>query len=215
MSRRTSPSGAAAESAPSTATAPSKPYAPASDGPAVWLGALARRFPDLLGELAPSPGSALRERPGAARVGGTSAPVRLCVSDAIRDVTDGVVELEEAVRDRLGLRPVAPAPVPVRLRRIAGLLDRVTEHADLTAHVTDEARRMVHRCSRVLGAPEQLVRVAGRCPACDSVSLRAFPERAVVMCVNPVCRHVLEGACEEEGAERDERDGRDEREVAG
>ncbi|GGR73553.1 hypothetical protein GCM10010252_10150 [Streptomyces aureoverticillatus] len=165
----------------------------ASDGPAVWLGALARRFPDLLGELVPSPGSALRERPGAARVGGTSAPVRLCVSDAIRDVTDGVVELEEAVRDRLGLRPVAPAPVPVRLRRIAGLLDRVTDHPDLTAHVTDEARRMAHRCSRVLGDPEQLVRVAGRCPACDSVSLRALPERALVMCVNPACRHVLEG----------------------
>ncbi|MFD9906365.1 hypothetical protein [Streptomyces sp. NPDC059063] len=173
------------------------PHLPAStapsDGPAVWLGALARRFPDLVDELTPSPGGALRERPGAPRVGGTSAPVRLYVSDAIRDITDGVVELEEAVRERLGLRRVAPAPVPVRLRRIAGLLDRVADHPDLAAHVADEARRMTHRCARALGDPEQLVRVAGRCPACDSVSLRAFPERAVVRCVNPACGHVLEG----------------------
>ncbi|GGV26741.1 hypothetical protein [Streptomyces spectabilis] len=165
-----------------------------SEGPAVWLGALARRFPDLLAELTPSTSRPLRERPGANRVGGTAAPVRLYVSDAIRDITDGVVELEEAVRDRLGLRRVPAASVPVRLRRVAGLLDRVADHPDLAAHIADEARRMTYRCTRALGDPEQLLRVAGRCPACDSVSLRAFPERAVVMCVNPVCRHVLEGA---------------------
>ncbi|KUF17543.1 hypothetical protein [Streptomyces silvensis] len=175
-------------------------------GPAAWLGALTRHFPELLVELAPGPGpGGLRERPGAT-VGGTTAPVRLYVSDAIRDITDGVVELEAAIRDRLGLQRLAAAPVPVRLRRIAGLLDRVREHPDLAAHTEEELRRMARRCARALGDPEQLVRIAGRCPACDSVSLRAFPERAVVRCVNPVCGYVLEGA-EEDGLEGAEGNG--------
>ncbi len=30
--------------------------------------------------------------------------------------------------------------------------------------------------------------MAGRCPWCDSVSLRAFPDRGAVLCVNPACR---------------------------
>ncbi|WP_446040246.1 hypothetical protein [Streptomyces sp. SID1121] len=159
-------------------------------GSALWIAALLRHFPELLTELAPTAGRVLRERPGAAPTGGSVAPLRLYVSDAIRDVTDGVVELEEAVRERLGLPRVAAASVPVRLRRVAGLLERIGGDPDLAAHVEDETRRMARRCARALGDPEQLVRVAGRCPACDSVSLRAFPERATVMCVNPVCRHV-------------------------
>jgi hypothetical protein len=160
----------------------------------LWISTLARQFPDLVTALVPSTGVPLRERPGSGAFGGGrgTAPVRLYVSDAVRDITDGVTELEEAVRERLGLRPVPPAPVPVRLRRIAGLLGRIGADAILATHVEDETRRMARRCARVLGDPEQMVRLAGRCPACDSVSLRAFPERAEVRCVNPVCRHVLE-----------------------
>jgi hypothetical protein len=75
----------------------------------------------------------------------------------------------------------------VRLRRIAGLLERIAADPVLAAHVEDETRRMSARCARTLGEPEQLVRLPGRCPACDSVSLRAFPERAEVRCVNPAC----------------------------
>ncbi|WP_328911029.1 hypothetical protein OG230_16770 [Streptomyces sp. NBC_00234] len=163
-------------------------------GSALWIASLARRFPELLEELVPGTGGGLRERRGGGRTAGTTAPVRLYVSDAIRDITDGVVELEEAVRDRLGLRRLAAAPVPARLRRIAGLLEEIGRHPDLAAHVEDEVRRMARRCARALGDPEQLVHVAGRCPACDSVSLRAFPERAMVMCVNPACRRALQEA---------------------
>ncbi|GAA3770670.1 hypothetical protein [Streptomyces chiangmaiensis] len=159
----------------------------------VWLQALALRFPELLAELAPSHAHAPRGGRGGAPTA-PAAPVRLFVSDTLRDITDGVVELEEAVRERLGLRRVRPASVPVRLRRIAELLDRIAALPDLAVHVSDEARRMADRCARALGEPEQLVRIAGRCPVCDSVSLRALPERAVVMCVNPVCRHILEDA---------------------
>ncbi|WP_420034359.1 hypothetical protein ACN2WE_19175 [Streptomyces sp. cg28] len=162
----------------------------------LWLHTLADRFPLLLAELAPSGGRTLRERSGPSS-GGGRAPVRLYVSDALRDITDGVTELEEAVRERLRLRPARAAPVVVRLRRLADLADRVADLPDLEAHLVSEARRMAARCGRAVGDPEQLVRLAGRCPACDSVSLRALPERAVVMCVNPVCRHVLDGVPEE------------------
>ncbi|MFF4015333.1 hypothetical protein [Streptomyces sp. NPDC001843] len=165
--------------------------------PAVWISSLLRQYPELVAELAPAAHGGLRERRGGGPVGGTVLPVRLHVSDALRDITDGVVELEEAVRERLGLRPVPSAPVPVRLRRIAGLLERTAADPVLAAHVEDETRRMAARCARALGDPEQMVRLPGRCPACDSVSLRAFPERAEVRCVNPPCGHGVDPADEE------------------
>ncbi|MGK5631216.1 hypothetical protein, partial [Streptomyces sp. URMC 123] len=121
-------------------------------------------------------------------LGGGAAPVRLHVSDAIRDITDGVVELEEAVLDRLGRGRPRKADVVTRLRRIAALLTDIGDDAVLAGHVLTEARRMARRCGQALGEAEPLVRVAGRCPWCDSVSLRAFPVRRAVLCVNPACR---------------------------
>ncbi|MEV7285459.1 hypothetical protein AB0O01_12970 [Streptomyces sp. NPDC093252] len=157
--------------------------------PALWLSTLARQFPELTAELAPSRRSAPgRTSTPASGPGPGAAPLRLHVSDTLRDITDGVVELEEAVRDRLGLPRPRRAPVPERLRRIAALLDDIGRDALLAAHVHDEARRMARRCARVLGDPETVVRMSGRCPHCDSVSLRAFPERGAVLCVNPGCR---------------------------
>ncbi|MEU1133638.1 hypothetical protein ABZ383_27905 [Streptomyces sp. NPDC005900] len=164
----------------------------AVDRAALWLDSLRRRYPLLLAELVPDTGRTLREVRGGGPAASALAPVRLYVSDALRDIGDGVIELEEAVRDRLGLRRISAAPVPVRLRRLGELLDSVAELPDLAAHVEEEARRMAHRCARALGDPEQLVRLPGRCPACDCVSLRAFPERGIAMCVNPPCRHVLD-----------------------
>ncbi|MEU6881413.1 hypothetical protein [Streptomyces sp. NPDC046712] len=178
----------------------------------LWTAALARQFPELAEELAPgrrSPaGTAptaphpgrdelirelrreallLEQRHGLVVPGHGAAPIRLHVSDAIRDITDGVVELEEAVRARLGLPRPGRAPVVERLRRTIALLDEIAAHADLARHVRDELRRMARRCARTLGDTEQVVRVSGRCPWCDSVSLRAFPDRRAVLCVNPAC----------------------------
>jgi hypothetical protein len=130
----------------------------------------------------------LQQRHGLVAPGSSAAPLRLHVSDAIRDISDGVVELEEAVRDRLGLPRARRAPVPERLRRIAALLDGVAADPVLAAHVRDETRRMARRCARALGDTETVVRVPGRCPWCDSVSLRAFPDRGAVLCINPACR---------------------------
>ncbi|WP_411071416.1 hypothetical protein [Streptomyces sp. cmx-4-25] len=181
---------------------------------ALWIEALLKQFPELLTELAPgrpsasaagerrapSPGDAERireerrdsllaqQRHGTPVPGYSAAPLRLHVSDAVRDITDGVVELDEAVHDKLGLGRPRHARVPQRLVRIAGFLPRVATHPELAAHVRDEARRMARRSARVLGDSETMVRVNGRCPWCDSVSLRAFPARRAVLCVNPACR---------------------------
>ncbi|MGD9485037.1 hypothetical protein WDH52_17570 [Streptomyces sp. TRM70308] len=155
-----------------------------------WLGALRRQFPELLDELAPggsSPGLP-RAVPGPASPSRTTAPLRLHVSDAVRDITDGVTELEEAVRDRLRLGRARRATVPQRVARVLALLDQIQEHPVLAEHVRDEARRMARRCARVLGESEPMTALATRCPWCGSVSLRAFPERGAVLCINPACR---------------------------
>jgi hypothetical protein len=130
----------------------------------------------------------VEQRHGLAVPGHGAAPLRLHVSDAIRDITDGVVELEEAVHARLDLPQPRRAHVPERLRRIGARLDEIAAHPVLARHVRDETRRMARRCARALGDTEQVVRVPGRCPWCDSVSLRAFPARRAVLCVNPACR---------------------------
>ncbi|WP_320784713.1 hypothetical protein [Streptomyces sp. CRN 30] len=189
---------------------------PARDA-ALWAATLLRRLPDLLDELAPSAGSrttAARRAPGPAEraaqaallreereealrnekehglavPGHSAAPVRLHVSDALRDITDGVVELEEALYDRLGLGRPRRAALPERLVRVGGLLGRTAADPVLARHARDELRRMARRCARALGETETMVRLPGRCPWCDSVSLRAFPDRDAVLCVNPGCR---------------------------
>ncbi|WLQ41301.1 hypothetical protein P8A22_15665 [Streptomyces laculatispora] len=180
----------------------------------LWIELLLRQFPELLGELAPSrhspsapppdlgvpsapTGRTRAEREEALRAeqlhgltpsGPTTAPLRLHVSDAIRDISDGVVELDEAVHDRLRLPRPRRAQVAERLLRVAALLGPAAGDPLLTAHIRDEARRMARRCTRALGAAEPVVRVRGRCPWCGSVSLRAFPARRSVLCVNPACR---------------------------
>ncbi|MFE9258966.1 hypothetical protein [Streptomyces sp. NPDC006879] len=179
-----------------------------TDDAALWIEALLRQFPELLTELAPGRRSPctghlpdpellraerreallVQQRHGLAVPGHSTAPLRLHVSDAIRDITDGVIELDEAVHAALGLGRPRQARVPQRLARIAGLLGPAGDQPDLARHIRDETRRMARRCARALGDTESMVRVRGRCPWCDSVSLRAFPARRAVLCVNPACR---------------------------
>lgn len=130
---------------------------------------------------------------GLAGAGPGVAPLRLSVLDTDLDVTATLAELEEAVHDRLGLPGPRNADVPTRLIRLLRLLDDVARDADLAEHVLAELRRMDRRCARVLGDTEPIRRIRPRCPLCDSVSLRAFTARHVVLCVNPGCR------CEDEG----------------
>ncbi|MEO3974251.1 hypothetical protein [Streptomyces sp. CAU 1734] len=172
-------------------------------GAALWIDTLDRQFPELLAELAPGGGSPSPGRTGRTRATHPAAPLRLHVSDTVRDITDGVVELDEAVHEKLGLGRPRRARVPQRLARIAGLLDSAAAHPELIDHIRDEARRMAGRCARVLGDTECVVRLGGRCPWCDSVSLRAFPARRAVLCVNPGCRCADGGcACDTDPAHR-------------
>jgi hypothetical protein len=154
-----------------------------------WITVLARQFQELRAELASSPHRpGLGWRRGGVDRRGPSAPLRMRVSDTVRDITDGVMELEEAVHDRLGLPPVGKGSVEVRLGRLVGLLDRVETDPVLLRHLLDEVSGMARRCSDVLGEAELVVRLRGRCPLCASVSLRAFPLRGAVLCINPGCR---------------------------
>ncbi len=159
---------------------------------AFWLGALRRQFPELSQELAPSrrsPSLPSPVRGGGGKGSAPAAPIRLFVSDTIRDITDGVVELEEAVCEKLRVPRPRQGSVEQRLTRLIGLLDRVGQQPVLAEHVRSEARRMARRCSRALGdGAETPVRVRGRCPYCASVSLRVLPERDDVLCINPGCR---------------------------
>jgi hypothetical protein len=168
--------------------APTTPTPPTAQA-ARWIDRLLQQLPELVAELAPGrPAPAHRLASPPPSTGHGTTPIRLHVSDALRDITDGVFELEEAVCDRLGLPRPRCASVPERLRRIAALLDRVAADPVLAAHVRDESRRLARRCARALGDTETVVRVSGRCPRCDCVSLRDFPERGAVLCVNPGCR---------------------------
>ncbi|MFE5548993.1 hypothetical protein ACFQ71_34940 [Streptomyces sp. NPDC056534] len=209
-------------------TSPAPSVEPVLRDIALWTASLVRQFPELAEELAPGrrgpAGSApapspaardeqireerreallLQQRHGLAVPGHGAAPIRLHVSDAIRDITDGVVELEEAVCARLALPRPPRAGVVDRLRRVVGLLDAIAAEPDLARHVRDEIRRMARRCARTLGDSETVVRVSGRCPWCDSVSLRAFPDRRAVLCVNPACVCVDEACgCQDDPAYR-------------
>ncbi|MBC2877451.1 MULTISPECIES: hypothetical protein [Streptomyces] len=161
---------------------PSRP-----DRAALWLGVLLRRFPELARELAPSRTTSPSPT-GRSPRSEAALPIRLFVSDTIRDITDGVIELDEAVHEKLRLPRPGRARVEERLLRLLGLLDRIAGHPLLAAHVTDEARRMAERCAVALGEPDVLVRVRGRCEFCGSVSLRVFTRAETVLCVNPACR---------------------------
>ncbi|WP_439674964.1 hypothetical protein [Embleya sp. MST-111070] len=153
--------------------------------------------------LADRAGAYWNERRGLSGTAPMAAPVNLYVSDTIRDITDGVLELEDAVHAKLGLPRARGASVPVRLERLPRLLDRIAEHPVLARHVADEARRMARRCLGALGEVESLVRIPGRCPFCASVSLRVAPFVGVVLCVNPGCRCALsECVCRDDEAYR-------------
>lgn len=163
-----------------------------TDHAAFWLGVLLRQFPELSRELAPGrafPSASSPGRPGRRGRAAPSVPIRLFVSDTIRDITDDVVELEEAVCEKLRVPRPRTGSVEQRLARLIPLLDRVGEWPVLAEHVRNEARRMARRCSRALGdEAESPVRVSGRCPYCESVSLRVLPQREDVLCINPGCR---------------------------
>lgn len=125
---------------------------------------------------------------GLKALGDGKAPLRLEVLDAAADITVSVVELEDAVCDVLGLTPLQRATTNERLRRIVDLLDRIELHEDLADHVHREALRLRRLAASAIGDAEVVRKLKFRCHICDANSMRAFPERELVVCVNSDCQ---------------------------
>lgn len=121
--------------------------------------------------------------------GFTTAPLRVDVADVLANVEGSLAELEDAVCDRLGLTPTPNTSPDERARRVGeDLAPVVADIPDLAEHVASEAARLAREARRAIGDREPVNKLRGRCPVCESTSLRAFPEREVVLCVNADCR---------------------------
>lgn len=127
-------------------------------------------------------------RRGLAPIGGAHAPLNLTVLDALRDIELDLAELEAAVCERVA-PDLAPSPTAdARLDRLDDLLGQVAADYDLAKLVAQETSRLAALAGRILGDAEPVLRVDGRCPHCDALSLRAFPNRLLILCVNRACQ---------------------------
>lgn len=116
-----------------------------------------------------------------------SAPIRAEVLDAQAAIEHGVFTLDGEVCERLGLTPELGGVVET-ITRLVHRLRLVATDEGLAAHVRSEARRLNRIAGRALGEHEPVVRIDGRCPHCDARSLRAFPDRELVVCVRGGCQ---------------------------
>jgi hypothetical protein len=124
---------------------------------------------------------------GLKALGNAPAPMDLSVFDARTHIAISIVELEEALCDKLELTPQQGNTAGI-IGRLIGLLDRIDLHDDLADHVYAEAARLRQTARIVLGEHEPVVRLTARCPNCGSLSLRAYPERYTVACIDTTCQ---------------------------
>lgn len=124
---------------------------------------------------------------GITALGTGRAPLQLDVLDATDSIRAGIAELEQAVADRLGITPLTGATTTARIGRLVDLLARVAMDDVLAEHAESEAVRLARLARWALGDTEAVHRIDARCPICDATSLRAFPERDYIMCVNTSC----------------------------
>lgn len=120
--------------------------------------------------------------------GESPAPVVLSVLDTEHHIHESIAALEIRVCQWLGLTPLTAATPAARITRVAGLLGRLARVPSYIDHVAAEAGRLVRRARRALGEDEPVAPFAGRCPVCSSRSLRALPERGLIVCTNPGCQ---------------------------
>lgn len=119
--------------------------------------------------------------------GETPAPLDLDAADTLHEVTAGLIELEDAVRDALCEPVVRRAPIadPDARRAAAhwaavAVTDRLSRRADgpwmtsgsaIWEHVQDETERLAHLVLRALGTDDAPVRMPWPCPWCGGVLL--------------------------------------------
>lgn len=141
------------------------------------------------------------------RPGYTRSPIADDQLSVMVSVSADLAWLEDDVREKLGFIPLDEHD-PVReahrhrhgVPRLAGrdamaaatwlrdALPALTEHADLARHVADELSRLRRTVRRSLGDTEDVHPIKAPCPICSCMSLRAFPERELIVCVNDRCR---------------------------
>ena len=128
-----------------------------------------------------------------------ATPVRLDVLDAEQTIKESLVYVEAHVCLWLGLTPTGGSDPLVIIDRLDSLVDRIVEHDDLASWVDTSLRRLSLLAARVIGEAESIKRLEARCPECGSLSLRALPERKLIVCINPGCRCSDEGCPCQEG----------------
>lgn len=127
-------------------------------------------------------------RRGFSALGEARAPLSIYVLDAMVTIEAGVVAIETTVCEWLTLTPLAGATTHQRITRLIGLLGRIEALDELAAWVDTEAARLNRYARSALGDTEPVHKIRARCPICDAMSLRAFPERELVVCCNDECR---------------------------
>ena len=127
-------------------------------------------------------------RLGLTALGASRAPLSVAVLDTMVDIDTRITAMETTACEWLGLTPLAGATGHKRITRIIGLLARIETLDDFAAWVDTEAATLNRKARHALGDSEPVHKIRARCPICDAMSLRAFPERELVLCVNDDCQ---------------------------
>ena len=127
-------------------------------------------------------------RQGLKPIGASPALIDLTIPSVLKDVSDDLGDLQDAVLERVApdIRPART--VPTRVGRIINLLGRIGADEPLLEHVTAEVRRMRARIRYARGESEEVRQLRNRCPICGARSLRELPDRGLVVCGNAACR---------------------------
>lgn len=123
-------------------------------------------------------------------------PLVLSVLDTERHILTSITRLEAQSCEWLGLTPLASVDPARRIGRVIGMLTALDRHQPWIEYVAAEAGRLSRRTARAMGEVEPITRFSSRCPICRARSLRALPERELVVCANGGCIAVcLRSAC--------------------
>lgn len=120
--------------------------------------------------------------------GYTRAPAVIPVLSTLIAERFAMVELEDNVRDVLGFASLRGRDTVEACMWISSAVPALADHPDLLEHVRRETSRSLRAVKRAIGDSEQVQRIKAPCPICGSLSLRAFPERELVVCINGDCR---------------------------
>jgi hypothetical protein len=144
-------------------------------------------------------------RRGITPIGSSPAPGDLTITSTLARVDRDLAVLVRAVQYGLG---DTPAPIRPRLTttgfrlatgpeahitRLVRLVPRAAAYLEVIDHVLGETRRIHGSVRWALGDAEEVRTLPTRCYICGAKSLRAFPARGIIRCVNASCRCDTDG----------------------